>query len=121
MVPVHRQNGFDDRSDPHAGRAICELVSSSVTVCTLVLIPAVDVLILCGLGRLQHAPGPCVDVLLLRRKDVPQLLRVNALGHNGVSGRAERASTDAFTPYFKNAVKIYCVAGSVAGSQSTPS
>ena len=105
------QNGSDDRSDPHAGRANCEPMSSSVTVRTLVLIPAADVLILCALGRLQHAPGPCVDVLLLRCKDMPQLLRVNALGHIGVSVWSTRASTDAFASVFKFAVNNHCVAG----------
>ena len=78
---------------------------------TLVLIPAVDVLIFCALGGMQHAPGPCVDILLLCCKDVPQLLWVNALGHIGVSDWADCTGTDAFTLNFKIAVNNRSVAG----------
>jgi hypothetical protein len=48
----------------------CAQISTELT---LVLIPAVDVLLFCALGRVQHAAGPCVYVLLLGCENLPQL------------------------------------------------
>lgn len=109
MVPAHVRNGAINWSDALQAKQTTGSYLH-LYVRTLVLISAVSVLIFGAPGRMQHAAGPCVDVLLLRCKDVPQLLWVNALGHINVSGWADCESTDAFAPFFKLAVNNACLA-----------